>query len=267
MKNFITEHKKIVMFSFIILVLIAIFTTAGISAPQRDNKKTIDDISTCSAPEGKIIAHGIDVSKYQGDIDFEKVKKDGFSFVIIRVGTGMGGKDRNFETYYNDAKKAGLDIGCYYYTYAYTALDAKEEAKNVLRYINGKTFTYPVFFDFEYPELLKYSRADENTKMINAFCKYIKRGGYYPGVYMSNSIYKNFIDNRTLGNKWDFWIATYIDNTHNSNKFSKSFSMWQYSSNGTINGINARVDKNVVYVDYPKIIKEFNSKIKEYSES
>ncbi|MCH5304343.1 MAG: glycoside hydrolase family 25 protein [Ruminococcus sp.] len=267
MKNFITEHKKIIMFSFIILLLVMIFTTAGIASPKKPNIEIIDDIKTCSIPEGKILAHGIDVSKYQGDIDFKKVKNDGYSFVIIRVGTSQGGKDKNFETYYKDAKAAGLDIGCYYYTYAYSAGEAKKEAQDVLSYIKGKTFTYPVFFDFEFPELLKYSRADENTKMINTFCKYIKRGGYYPGVYTSNSIYNNHIDNITLGSKWDFWIANYIDDTHNSDKFSKGFSMWQYSSNGSVSGINARVDLNVVYVDYPRIIEEFNSKLKKYVES
>lgn len=266
MKNFITKHKKIVMFSAIIIVLILLFTTAGIAAPQFLSKKPADDVSTCSIPEGKQIAKGIDVSRYQKEIDFEKVKNDGYSFVVIRVGTSRGGKDIKFEDNYKNALKAGLDIGCYYYTYADTAASAKAEAKEVLGYIEGKSFNYPVFFDFEYSELLKYSRADENTKMINTFCDTVKRGGYYPGVYTSNSIYNNYIDKRTLANKWDFWVASYLDGTPKSDRYSKSFSMWQYTSNGGVDGITTRVDLNVAYVDYPRIINEFNNEIKNYTD-
>ena len=263
MKKFITEHRKPVMFSAIILLLIIIFTTAGTAVPTMIGNETVDDIKTCSKPEGEIVAKGIDVSRYQGDIDFNKVKNDGYSFVIIRVGTSLGGKDSKFETYYKEAVNAGLDIGCYFYTYGYTAEELKQEAKDVISYIDGKDFNYPVFLDFEHAELLKYNRVDENTAMIDTFCKYIKRSGYYPGVYTSNSIYKNYFDNITLGNKWDFWIASYIDNTSNSKKFSKSFSIWQYTSNGGVNGINARVDLNVAYVNYPKIINEFKNQLKE----
>lgn len=265
MKKFIKEHKKLFMFSAIILVIALLLTTAGIAVPTMTWTSGVDDIKTCSKPEGKIIAKGIDVSRYQGSIDFEKVKQDGYSFVIIRVGTSSGGKDVNFETNYENAVKAGLDVGCYYYTYGFTAQELKNEAKLVLSYIKGKSFNYPVFLDFEYSELLNYKRADENTRMINTFCKYIKRGGYYPGVYTSNSIYNNFIDKITLGNKWDFWVASYIDDTHFSTKFSKSFSMWQYTSNGVVNGIDARVDLNVAYVNYPEIVKEFQNEYKNLS--
>ncbi len=262
MKNFFSKHKRIIIFSAIIIVLIMIFTTAEIAVVTQNKIVSAGDINTCSIPTGKITAKGIDVSRYQGAIDFNKVKADGYSFVIMRVGTSRGGKDANFETYYENAKKAGLDLGCYYYTYAASAVEAKREAKEVLGYIEGKSFNYPVFFDFEFSNLMNYSRVDENTNMINTFCKYIKRGGYYPGVYTSNSIYNNFLDKRTLGVKWDFWVASYLDNTYNSSKYSKSFSIWQYSSNGVVNGINARVDLNVAYVDYPAIIKKFNSEYK-----
>lgn len=267
MKDFVISHKKIIIFLAIIIVLIMIFTTTEIAVTTSRQVNSVDDINTCSIPAGKIKAKGIDVSRYQGTIDFNKVKSDGYSFVIMRVGTSQGGKDANFDTYYKNAKDAGLDLGCYYYTYATTAVEAKREAKEVLGYIKGKSFNYPVFFDFEFSQLMNYKRVDENTKMINTFCKYIKRGGYYPGVYTSNSIYNNFMDKRTLGVKWDFWVASYLDNTYNSNKYSKSFSIWQYSSNGVVSGINARVDMNVAYVDYPSIIKKFNSEYKKIAVS
>ncbi|MBQ5398925.1 MAG: glycoside hydrolase family 25 protein [Ruminococcus sp.] len=261
MKSFFAKYKRIIALATAVLVLILICTTAGVSTPRKSVDEIIDDIDTCSTPKGKILAHGIDVSRYQGTIDFKKVKSDGYSFVIIRVGTSKGGKDIKFEENYKKARAAGLDIGCYYYTYATTARQAKEEAFDVREYISGKTFTYPVFFDIEYEALESYDRIDENDAMINAFCKYIKRGGFYPGVYTSSSFYNNYIDKSTLGSRWDFWVASYRDNTHSYEGYNKSFSMWQYSSNGVVKGINARVDLDVSYVDYPNLISEFNSEL------
>ncbi len=265
MKDFILKHKKIIAFSAIALLLAIFTTTTGISSLKSADGGSIDEIRTCSTPQGEIVAHGIDVSKYQGEINFEKVKSDGYSFVILRAGTTQGGKDANFDTYYKNAKAAGLDIGCYYYTYATTVEGAKEEALRVRRIIKGKTFTYPVFLDFEYQALQSYDRIDINDAMINTFCKYIKRGGYYPGVYTSSSIYNSYINKSELGNIWDFWIASYRDDTHSYEGYQCSFSMWQYTSNGTVSGIDARVDLNVSYVDYPKLIDEFQQKLNKYT--
>ena len=111
MKDFVISHKKIIIFLAIIIVLIMIFTTTEIAVTTSRQVNSVDDINTCSIPAGKIKAKGIDVSRYQGTIDFNKVKSDGYSFVIIRVGTSQGGKDANFDTYYKNAKDAGLDLG------------------------------------------------------------------------------------------------------------------------------------------------------------
>ena len=265
MKSFIIKNKKLIMYIAIVAAFVMIFTTAELSVPKKSYNEIIDNIKTCSVPEGKVISEGIDVSRYQGEIDFEKVKASGYDFVIIRVGTSQGGKDRNFDKYYNDALSAGLDIGCYYYTYSTTAEEAKAEALDVLSYIEGKSFTYPVFFDFEHGEHQAYHRTEENTAMINTFCKYIKRGGYYPGVYTSSSIYKSYINIPEVENKWDFWVASYRDYTYSYDGFSKNFSMWQYSNIGRVDGINADVDLNVCYVDYPKIIEQFNKTLIKYT--
>lgn len=267
MKSFIIKNKKLIIFFAIILALVMIFTTAGLSLPTKTYSEIVDSIKTCSTPEGKVVAEGIDVSRYQGNIDFEKVKAAGYDFVIIRVGTSQGGKDSNFDKYYDDALSAGLDIGCYYYTYSTDTKGAKAEAKDVLKYIKGKTFTYPVFLDLEHGEHQSYERLDENTAMINTFCKYIKRGGYYPGVYTSSSIYNSYINVSQIENKWDFWVASYRDHTYSYDGYSKSFSMWQYSDCGRVDGIDADVDLNVSYVDYPKIIEQFNKKLIKYTNS
>ena len=123
MKDFFIRNKKTVFLIIIVLVFTFIFTTAAITKPQKESYEIIDNISTCSTPQGKIIAHGIDVSFYQGDIDFEAVKESGVDFVILRAGITGYGKDSKFEEYYKDASSAGLNIGCYYYTYASSVED------------------------------------------------------------------------------------------------------------------------------------------------
>ena len=262
MKDFFLKHRKPIFFSAIVLVLVFIFTTAAISSSGSFFKKvSIDDISTCSKPEGKIVAHGIDVSYYQGDIDFGKVKESGFSFVIIKAGSTGFGADENFERYYKDAQDAGLDIGCYYYTYSTTVDSVKADADELLKIIKGKSFSYPVFLDLEDENIQSADLIKSNTGMINAFCQKVKRGGYYPGVYTSTSVYYNYINSETLADKWDFWIASYDDHTYNSDVYHKDFSMWQYSNAGVISGIDAEVDLDVSYVNYPDLIKEFKDKI------
>ena len=130
-----------------------------------------------------------------------------------------------------------------------------------MKIIKGKTFTYPVFLDLEDENIQSADMIESNTGMINAFCKQIKRNGYYPGVYTSTSVYYNYIESDSLVNSWDFWIASYDDHTYNSDAYHKDFSMWQYSNAGVVNGIEAEVDLDVSYVDYPKLIKEFKDKI------
>ncbi|MCR5652786.1 MAG: 1,4-beta-N-acetylmuramidase, partial [Ruminococcus sp.] len=208
---------------------------------------------------------GIDVSFYQGDIDFSAVKESGFSFVIIKAGGTGFGVDSKFEQYYSDAQAAGLDIGCYYYTYSSTVDGIKSDAQELLEIIKGKTFNYPVFLDFEEEVFQSADMIGTNTDIINTFCTAIKRSGYYPGVYTSSSLYKNYIDSTTLGNSWDFWVASYGDHTFESDEYKYDFSMWQYSNAGIVNGIKADVDLNVVYVDYPSLILEFKDKILKYT--
>lgn len=265
MKDFILKNKRAVFLIATVLVFTFIFTTAAIAEPDKNNAEIIENISTCSKPEGKIIAHGIDISVYQGSVDFNAVKESGISFVILRAGITGFGVDSNFEQYYNDALSAGLDIGCYYYTYSTTVEDISADADELLEIIEGKTFTYPVFLDFEEEAFQSADMIDTNTEMINTFCDKIKQSGYYPGVYTSISVYNNYIESISLGNTWDFWIASYDDYTYESDEYHSDFSMWQYSNTGSVNGINADVDLDVSYVDYPSVINEFKDKILKYT--
>lgn len=263
MKEFFLKHRRALILASIVLILVLLFTTTSLTLPRGSRSKLIDQINTCSVPTGEIVAHGIDVSKYQGDIDFESVKADGYSFVILRAGVSEG-MDTNFESNYEKAVSAGLDVGCYFYTYATTTEEIAAEARQVLKYIKGKTFSYPVFLDFEFYDLQDYDRYDENTAMINKFCTIIKRGGFYPGVYTSNSIYDSYIDCYELGNKWDFWIACYVDHSFEDESFKDGYSMWQYSDSGSVSGIDGNVDLDVCYVDYPALVSEFKENVSKY---
>lgn len=250
MRNFILNHKK--LFIILLAVIIsAVVSTAAITSLNSSRIEKIDKLSTCSEPTGEVVCRGLDVSSYQLDIDFNKVKSAGYDFVILRVGTGLG-KDKNFELYYKQATDAGLDVGCYFYTYATNVEEVRKEAKDTLRYIKGKTFTYPVFLDFEEPDLLSYERTKLNTKMINAFCRIMKREGFYPGVYLSSSVHRDFINTEKIDKNWDVWVAEYGDYSGIDNEnFRYKFSMWQYSDRGSVDGIETNVDMNLCFVDYP----------------
>ena len=129
-------------------------------------------------------AKGIDVSHWQGRIDFDKVKSQGYSFVMINAGYGkyISQKDENFEKNYAAARKAGLNIGTYWYSYALTEADALAEAKTFLEAVKGKKFEYPLAFDIEDVSQSELPNAAIN-KIIEAFCDYLENNGYYAAVW------------------------------------------------------------------------------------
>lgn len=203
-----------------------------------------------------IITKGIDVSYYQGDIDFAKVKASGVGFVIIRCGiTGWGDAkskkaDVRFEEYYAKAKQAGLGVGVYYYSCAETVAEATAEAQLTLQLLEGKQIDYPVWYDVEEPRKLGELTKEQITDIIIAYCTTIEKAGYYCGIYAN----KNWLDNKMIYDKikrFDIWLAQWTDKP----TYSNPYGIWQYSNNGTIQGINERVDLNYAYKDYPSIIK------------
>lgn len=261
-KSFFIKHKRPVFYFLAVCFIVFCLRTASITGSKLPPSEVIDRISTVSKPSGMVVAQGVDLSSYQSDVDFEKLRADGYSFVILRAGSTGYGADSMFEKHYADARAAGLDIGCYYYTYSTTVEGVRADASELLDLIKGKNFTYPVFLDFEEEAFQSSDRVKLNTEMVSAFCASVKRGGYYPGVYTMISMYEDYLDVSELENKWDFWIANYIDGTHAHDLYKDSFSLWQYTSEGYVLGIDSQVDLNVAYVDYPKITKEFYKKLK-----
>ena len=199
---------------------------------------------------------GIDVSKWQGEIDWKKVKAAGIKFAMIRLGYGSSkgdacGLDGYFEKNVKNAIAAGIDIGCYFYSYATSVAAAKKEAAyviNVLQKYKG-VFTYPVAFDLE-DKTQQGLGKQVLTDMVIAFGDAIEKAGFYCSLYSNLSWMKSYLDADRV-KRFDLWLAHWTDKTN----YAGAYGMWQNSSSGKVNGINGNVDTDFAYKDYPTIIK------------
>lgn len=198
----------------------------------------------------------IDVSYCQTKVDYNKVKNSGIDAVIIRAGFGKETyqKDSEFETHYRNAKKAGLAVGVYWYSYAYSVAEAKQEAKVCLACIKGKTLELPVYYDLEESGQTRLGMS-ALTNIAIAFCDAIKASGYRAGVYSNLNWLNNYLDYEKLRNKYSIWLAQW------SSSPSKACDIWQNADNGRINGINGNVDTDVII--NKNIIKKSKSEVKE----
>jgi len=191
---------------------------------------------------------GIDVSKYQGNIDFSKVSADGVKFIIIRSGYGSSTsqKDTYFDQNYSGAKAAGIPMGSYWYSYASSVAEAEKEAETCLSVINGKSFTYPVFFDIEENSQATLGKT-VCTNMALAFCKKIKAAGHKAGVYANKDFFTNYVDGDAIKTAGYYrWVAHYGTTTD----YSGSYDMHQYSSTGSVNGISGNVDMDYGFTSF-----------------
>lgn len=196
---------------------------------------------------------GIDVSTWQGDINWNKVKADGIEFAMLRSSFGKENPDKQtdnkFWQNYKNAKAAGMPIGAYHYSYATTVEDAKKEAAFFLSIVKGCQFEYPVAFDIEDPSQM-YLGKDRITDIIMTFCERVQAAGYYVSLYTNLDWISNRID-MSRAKAFDVWLAQWNDKP----TYSGNFGMWQYTSSGSVNGISGNVDMNIAYYDYPSIIK------------
>ena len=192
---------------------------------------------------------GIDVSEWQGNIDFNQVKNSGKDFVIIRGGFGYSTKDPYFEQNYERAKQAGMNVGFYWYSYGTSESDGTEEAKFALTLLKGKQFEYPIYYDVEEPRSHNLG-VDRCSKMIENFCTYMESNGYFCGIYASTSHYNSYFNSYVKG-RFSNWVAQYYDYC----TYEGDTQIWQYSDHGSVPGINGNVDLDKSYVDFPSIIK------------
>ncbi len=195
---------------------------------------------------------GIDISHWQGSVDLEKVKADGYHFVILNAGYGRydSQKDERFEENYKKAKAAGLGVGAYWYSYALTPADAEAEAKCFCKVLSGKQLDYPVAFDIEDRTQSSLS-ADTIGKIITAFCSYLEKKGYYVCLYS----YVSFLESKVpsdIRRRYDIWVANF-DVTKPD--YDGPYGMWQYTSSGFVSGVGGKCDCDYAYKDYPAVIK------------
>lgn len=206
--------------------------------------------------DGKVTSEvGVDLAEYQGDVDFQAVKDSGVDFVILRIGgryysdEGALFEDGRFDTYYEQAKAAGLKVGAYFFSQAANSDEATEEAIYVVTKLNGRTLDYPVAFDWETIED-DDARTDQLsgrtiTAMAEKFCDTVESKGYKAIVYASTSLMLQSYDFETMKD-YEFWLADYREFPN----MYYDFAIWQYATDGAVSGIDGTVDLNICFKPY-----------------
>ncbi len=194
---------------------------------------------------------GIDVSKWNGSIDWKAVKNSGVSFVIIRCGyrgssQGVLVEDPKYSSNIKGALAAGLKVGVYFFTQAIDEVEAIEEASFVLEQIKDYKISYPVFLDVE----SSGGRADKiskdvRTAVCKTFCETVKREGYTSGIYANKNWFTEKMNVSELSS-YKIWLAQYASTP----SYSGRYDMWQYKSTGRVSGISGDVDLNLGYLGY-----------------
>lgn len=196
-------------------------------------------------------AKGVDVSTWQGTIDWNKVKADGIDFAMIRAGYGMNNIDQQFKANALGAIKAGVHIGFYWFSYAYTAAMARAEADYLCDAVEalGLPIMFPLAFDYEYDSDLKAKKEGYSPDIVaqaDAFLARIEERGFY-AINYTNLDYLNRGFSKL--SQFDLWLAHWgVDSP------SKSCGIWQYGSDGVVDGISGRSDVDMAYYDYPAIM-------------
>ena len=195
--------------------------------------------------------NGIDVSAHNGFIDWNRVKASGIQFAIFRAGFGKAAKqkDDRFEENYAGAKAAGIPVGAYWYSYAMTPEEARQEAAACIEVLKGKQYEYPIWFDLE--EKAALDTGKENcSEMIRAFCDILEKSGYWAGLYTSRSFLSTHIAD-DIKSRYSLWVAEWGSQLN----YSGAVGVWQRSCTGNISGISGDVDLDTSYKDYPAQIK------------
>lgn len=205
--------------------------------------------------EGYASFRGIDVSEYQGDIDWEQVKQSGIDFVILRAGLrgyGIRGKlitDSRFTDNLAGAKAAGLKVGAYFFSQAISGSEAIEEAKLALSLIDGEALDLPIYYDWEFVESNDARTNDMNGPAITdcalAFCETVENAGYEAGIYSNVNLSYYYLDLGRLSD-YAFWCAAPGDLPYSYYHSG----MWQYSFRGSVPGIETECDMDMMFVKY-----------------
>ena len=198
---------------------------------------------------------GIDVSHYQGTIDWNAVRNSGVNFAILKIGEYRESSDvflldEKFNEYYSACKAHGIAVGGYVYSYEFNPTEASHEAYATLNYIKGKSFEMPIFLDLEDKIIVNAvntgrTSVDNITNGAVTFCSIMNQNGYSAGVYASRNFYYTYL-NRDILENYSIWLAHYAASTD----YLGRYDLWQYTSDGSISGITGKVDLNWCYKKY-----------------
>lgn len=224
---------------------------------RNSRKKTGVRLSTLS---NRVLTMGIDMSQWQGNVDWEKIKDSGVDFVMLRLGYGKGRygskhctMDSKFQSYVKGAKKVGLPIGIYFYSYAKNPKQALAEAEYTIEHLEGVDVAFPVAYDIEDASIVKATNKATRTEMARTYMETIKAAGYTPMFYCNQNWYDNYLDADKLED-YEFWYAryTYVEPDRNT----YDYGMWQATSTQKLSGITENtVDLNFLYKNYFKSVK------------
>lgn len=219
------------------------------------NARTKDKGSINTNEDKKSIYKGIDVSSYQGNIDWDAVASDGIDFAMLRILTGRDvdnlSYDSKFKTNYREARSAGLYVGVYRYSYAKSRTQARKEARAVIKALDGRKLDYPIVMDFEDSSILQGTTTNaRRAEIILAFKEVVEDAGYKFALYANKNWLDNYIDTGMLGDT-HIWIARWrsLSSGHGYTGKGK-VTMWQYTDAGSVKGISGKVDMDVSYKKY-----------------
>lgn len=240
-------------------------TGEGELAEKQDTAGSSDKIF-----EMNDLVYGIDVSKWQGDIDWSKVAKAGYKFAMIKCGgrsTELGGElyeDVKFQQNIQGALANGMQVGVYFFSQATSIQEVYEEASMCLNLIKDYQITYPIAFDWEssseYRVAKKHPDKEMLTKICEAFCDTIASHGYQPMIYFCRNDWYNAVNAKTLSEKYKTWLAVYFSDYYYKSQqwkygddlpnFRHSYQMWQYGVTDTVPGIDGWCDMNIAFFTY-----------------
>ena len=203
--------------------------------------------------EQRVAKVGIDVSSHQGEIDWQAVRQSGVEFAVIRAGfrgygDGSTRQDECFSYNIESARENGLEVGIYFFSQALNEEEARAEAHEVLSMLEGYEIQLPIYYDWE-PITEDEARTDtisasELTACAKAFCQVIEAAGYRAGIYFNLNIAVDYYHILELGD-YAFWLAEYQETP----SFPFAFSMWQYTSQGTVAGVDTNVDLDLYFIE------------------
>ena len=198
---------------------------------------------------------GLDVSEFQGEVDWERVKSAGYQFAMLRAGYGLSTVDKQFRRNASECNRIGLPIGAYWFCYAVSPETAVREADGCVNTISGYRLDYPVCYDIEQASAA-YASGEGVTftaplaqQIVSSFCSRIEEKGYFAMFYTNRSFLDTYLDSG-LQKRYAFWYARYASAFDGT-----PCGIWQYTNEGRIPGISGNVDLDTGYTDYPSVIR------------